>query len=100
LSKIFDEQAAESQKASDSFLDYTQKMEGRIQSMNAAADTSELGQIKKHFEDLRGEADREYDHRAQLLEEEHLDQQTFSDARRPHVDATREADDVHNARGV
>jgi hypothetical protein len=79
LSKIFDEQAAESQKASDSFLDYTQKMEGRIQSMNAAADTSELGQIKKHFEDLRGEADREYDHRAQLLEEEHLDQQTFSE---------------------
>jgi hypothetical protein len=78
LSKLFADQANESQAAADAFVDYSQKMEGRIQSMNAAADVSELGQIKKHFEDMRGEADREYDHRAQMLEEEHLDQDTFN----------------------
>jgi hypothetical protein len=78
LSKLFDDQASDAQKAADAFVDYSQKMEGRIQSMNAAADVSELGQIKKHFEDVRSEADREYDHRAQMLEEEHLDQDTFN----------------------
>jgi hypothetical protein len=78
LAKLFADQQDEAQKASDAFLDYTDKMEGRIQSMNAAADVSELGQIRKHFDDVRAEADREYEHRARLLEAEHLDQDTFS----------------------